>query len=429
MTETVAKDKLKRAGDVRIDEVLIITSSGFAQAVTPQVVGVEIYEDLFASFITGKLFIKDSQDITNLFPLIGEEIVKFKIITPSLEEKDAYTGEYYIYKMDDRIKIGDKEHAYVLHFISKDAINDLNKKISKGYSGKISDIVRKVLTEDTGLATKRTINVEDTANNLKYVSNFWSPIKNITYLCENAVNTKGSPSYIFFETKYGLNFVSLESLYAGTPITQRFIWDNYTSEVSSIGGSTTSVDRDYQRVLELHMPDAFNYIDRIQSGMYGSEIIYMDIMTKQYVHTAYVPEFEKDGNHLNKYPLWSKNTPVRPKALLIQEHQYYNNFDGYDVTSNTKSIQKRKSLLAQAEASKMMITVFGRTDYSVGQRVYLSVPKAGSTEKEAGQTNEDALLSGTYLISALRHYITRENHECTLELIKDSYMVDVNDSK
>lgn len=423
MSDVVAKDRVARAGDVQIDEVAVITSRGVLTVITPQVLGVEIFEDIFGTFITGKLFVQDLQNLTNILPLIGEEVVRFRVRTPSLPDADSYTGEYFIYKMDDRIHINDKQQAYVLHFISKDAINDMNKKVSKGFSGKISDIAQKVLTSAEGLETKRPINVEDTQNSLKYVSNFWSPSKNLTYLTESAVNATGSPSFLFFENKYGLNFVSLESLYIGTPIQQRFIVDNYTADVSKLGGSSRDIEKDYQRVLELRIGESFNYIDRIRSGMYGSEIIYMDLLTKQYVHKGYTPNFAEE-KHLNKFPLWSNLTPVRPKGLLIVERQYYNNFDGVDVTSNTKIVQRRKSLLAQAEASKVVITVFGRTDYSAGQRVALDIPKAG--ELQRGEDPLDPLLSGIYLVAAVRHYITRDNHECTLELIKDSYTVDVN---
>ena len=130
---SITENKISQAGDVNIEDVTTITSTGFAQNVTAQVMGIEIYEDMFASFITGKLMLKDSQDLTNLFPLIGEESVRIKINTPSLPEKDAYSGEFFIYKMDDKEKVSEREVIYVLHFISKDAINDMNKKMSKGY--------------------------------------------------------------------------------------------------------------------------------------------------------------------------------------------------------------------------------------------------------------------------------------------------------
>jgi hypothetical protein len=421
-------NKIKQAGDVTIDDVTIITSRGFAQTITPQVIGIEIYEDIFATFITGKLMIKDAQALMNLLPLVGEESIRLQVSTPSLPESAAYKREFFIYKMDDVIKTSARETLYVLHFISKEAITDLNRKISKAYSGKVSDIVSKIIKDPDGLSTTKTTNIEETKNKIKYTSNFWRPSKNMQFLTDNAESVTGSPSYLFFENKYGFNFVSLETLYTGTPLQQRFIADNYTAEINPLGGSSASIERDYQRVLDMQTPATFNYMDRIASGFYGSEIIYYDILTKQYVHTGYVPDFKKDGKHLNPHQTWTENNPSRPKALLLHENQYYNNFEGFDVTSNTKIVQKRKALLAQAESNKVIITVFGRMDYSAGQRVYLNVPVTGQIS--ATNTDpEDKLLSGNYLIAALCHFINRESHECTIELIKDSYLVDINDSK
>lgn len=422
-----ASNKVANAGDVDVDEVTLVSVKGFAQTITPQIIGIEIFEDLFAPFTTGKLIIRDSQDLTNLMPLIGEELVRLKIITPSLGEQHAFKGEFIIFKMEDRVKTLDREVIYTLHFISKEAIVDVNKKISRGFSGKVSDIMNKILTEDTNLGTKKEVNIEDTKNAIKYVSNFWTVTKNIQYLCDSAVNTGGSPSYVFFESKYALNFISLDTMYKGLPIFQRFISDNYSAESLPLAGSGRSVEQDYQRILELHTPQSYNYIDRLKSGLYGSEILYMDLMTKQYVHHWYKPKFE-DGNHLNEYPLWRPEVIARPKAVLIHDHTYYNNYDGYDDVTNSKIIQKRKSLLAQAEANKITIVVYGRTDYSVGQKVRVEIPRA--TQIKAGDPNlMDGVLSGNYLIGALRHVISRRSHQCVLELIKDSYMVDINDPK
>lgn len=419
-------DKISNAGDVSIEDVTIITAAGFAQTITPQVIAIEIFEDVFSPFISGKLVVKESQDLTNLFPLLGEETVRLNIVTPSLPEKDAYKGEYFLYKLDDRIKTQERELVYVLHFISKEAINDLNTKTSRAYSGKVSDIVREILTKKDGLDTKKKVNIEETKNTTKFVSNFWAPSKNLQVACDNAVNENGSPSYVFFENKYALNFISLETLYTGAPLIQRFKWDNYSAEVRPTGGSDTDIEKDYQRVLELNMNETFDYIERIRNGMYGSEIIYYDLMTKQYVHKAYGPEFKED-KHLNDHPLYSEKIPVRSKAMLMLEHQYYNNFDGFDNTSNTKIIQRRKHLLTVAEAYKISITVWGRTDYSVGQRVYLEVPKTA----QLGPKDDpiDQYMSGVYLISALCHLINRESHTCVIELTKDSFLVDPNDPK
>lgn len=422
-------DKISIAGDVRIEDVTIISSQGLAQNIQPQIVGIEIYEDIFSTFITGKLFVRDSQDLQNFLPLIGEETLRLRVITPSLPDDQAYIGEYAIYKMDNKGKTSQREVVYCLHFISKDAIVDLNKNISRAYGGKVSDIVKTLIENKYGLESKKKANIEETKNVTKFVSNWWSPVQSIQYACDTAINQNDSPSYVFFENKFGLNFVSLETLFSGSPIKQRFISDNYTREVSDASGAASrDIEKDYQRILDLDASMGFDYMERLRSGMFGSELITFDVLTKQYVHVGYnATEDFKKSKHANEYPLWSDNVPARQKAVIIYGSKYYNNFEDFDDVTNTRSIQKRKSLLAQAEGHKVNITVFGRTDYSAGQRIYLSVPKATQIKKT--DDPEDKILSGNYLIGAICHLITTESHQCTMELIKDSYMVNLNDPR
>ena len=417
-----AVEKLSFAGDVQIHDVTIITTSGFATTITPQVVTIEIYEDLFSPFITGKVVLRDAQELVNLFPLVGEEIIRLDISTPSISAKDSIRGEFYIYKMDDRIKLAEREVAYALHFVSKECIIDVNKKLSKAYSGKVSDIVTKILKED--LETIKPLHIEETKNITKYISNFWTITRNLQYLSDNAININDSPTYVFFENKYGLNFVSLDSLYGDNPVFQKFIWDNYVAERK---GATRDLNKDYQRILEIRTPEVYNYLERLKSGMYGSELIAFDILTKQYMNVEYAPKFS-ETKHLNPNPLWSSNAISRPRATLIQDHRYYNNFDGYDDVTNSKSLQKRTSLMTQAEAFKLEIVVFGRTDYSVGQKVYVELPKNTQIKKNEIEW-QDKVYSGYYLISALCHRITRTQHECVMELIKDSYGMNLDASK
>lgn len=423
----MSTEKNNKAGDISIDEVSIISIKGFAQDITLQVMGIDIYEDLFGTFMTGKLHIRDAQELTSLFPLVGEEVVKIRLKTPTLKDEEGYVGEFFIYKMDDVVKERDREIIYTLHFISKEAIISLNTKISRTLSGKVSDIAKTILSSDWGFNTKKNLNIEETSNTTKYISNFWDPTYNLTYLCDKAINVNNSPSYLFYENKYGLNFVSLDSLYGVDTVFQKFIWDNYSAEVDSVGGSRKSLERDFQRVLDIRPSTHFNYMQRLKSGMYGSETITYDVVTKQYTHTAFKPEFNK-ANHLNNNPLWSDVSPTLVGSNVYFVPKYYNNFDDYDDVTNSKILGYRKSILAQAEANKVTITVFGRTDYSVGKKVYLELPK-NTQLTESDIEWENKIISGNYIISAICHNITRKQHTCVLELSKDSYMVNLNDTK
>jgi hypothetical protein len=416
---------LRFAGDVSINKVKVVSSSGFHQDIANQVKGIQIFEDLLSPFITGSLIIKDSLDLINLFPFVGEEFLELDISTPTLKQGNI-TGKFYIYKMTDRDFIGDKSVVYQLHFTSQESLIDLNKSISKSFSGKVSDIVTRFLTDKTiGLQVTNKPTIEETSNETKYISNFWSPIKNIIYLTENATTKSGSPSYVFFENRSGYNFVSLESLYA-KPVTQTFIKDNYVRDNRGSSGSVKNIQEDYKRISNIKVPVGIDYIDRIQSGAYSSRMYTYDLATKKVSSKNFsAADAFPNRKHLNEFPAYSKKVIYRYGAKILNELKYYNNFSNFGDATNTKFIQERISLLKQAESTKVEITVPGRCDYTVGQKVELKLYKAEPLNKN-DKSVLDNMFSGNYIIAAINHQISKEMHECSMELIKDSLLVNLD---
>jgi hypothetical protein len=418
---------IRFAGDVNVEQISITSRNGFTQNITNQVVGVELFEDLFSSFLTGNIIVKDSLDLINLFPLVGEEKVKIKINTPSFEGfGKVIDNEFYIYKLSDVEFTGDKNKVYRLHFISSEAIVDVNKRISKSFSGKVSDIVKEIVNNQSyGLETKKFLNIEDTANSTKYVSNFWSPIVNINYLTGNAVTSESDPNYIFFENRTGFNFISLTKLYTQAS-TQMFVDDSWLRDFDNDTGNRRNVEEEYKRIIEISIPNGFNYMDNIRAGMYSSKIITYDIVTKKYASKHYniLDGWKKESN-LNPYPLVSNKRIDSPWSTVIREQKYFNNFDKYSDVTNTNTLQKRISQLLQAEGNRIEIVVPGRTDYTVGQKVEIKLYKNQPTSKEDTDFI-DNVNSGFYIISAVNHFFTREKHECRMELIKNSYKINLN---
>ena len=418
---------IRFAGDVSVRKADIVTQNGVYQDIRAQILNIHVYEDLFSPFISGIVIIKESLDLVNLFPLVGEELLNLEISTPSLPS--TLRGEFHIYKLSEREVIGDKSIVYTLHFISKEAIIDLNKKISRGFGGKVSQIATTILKEpNIGLETIKNILVEPSSNSTKYVSNFWSPIKNINYLCDNGINTNGSPTFIFFENREGFNFISLETLY--TPdILQTFVNDKYTRDTRDGIGSIKNIDEDFKRILEIRVPVAFDYMDRIRGGMGASNMILYDFTKKQYSVSSFdmLRNFDQQ-RHLNQFPLISNKNIRRGDSMIINATKYFGNFNGFGDVTNTAILQKRISLLKQAEAVKIEIVVPGRVDYTVGKKVKLDLPRIEPISK-LDIDMQDKIFSGTYLISAINHYIDKEKHECHMELIKDSFIINLNNRK
>jgi len=299
--------------------------------------------------------------------------------------------------------------------------------MSLPHSGRISDIVSNIISTKLKVSDNdlpKTYNVEETSNKTKFISNFWSPVKAINYCANRALNANNSPTYLFFENKHGINFVSLDTLYQ-LPVQYTFESNKRTSSIEKDGTVTKNISKDYNTILEYYTDDPYNYFDRIKEGYYGSEIIYYDILSQQYVHKGYGANFG-DGARLNKHSPFNVTTPISPKSKLILGHQYYNNYEGYgSETSNVKTISRRQALLAQAETTKLKIVVYGRTDYSCGIKVNVQIPKYGVVQKSDSNTL-DYELSGNYIISALSHNITKKEHKCVMELIKDSYIAEVD---
>jgi len=416
---------IRFAGDVSIDKARIITPSGFYQDIAAQIINVQVYEDIFSPFMTGSLIVKESLDLVNLFPFIGEEFLDLEISTPTLESKNI-SGRFYIYKLTDRELLGDRSVVYQLHFISQEAVVDLNKKISKVFTGTVSDLVRNFVTGITdGLETKKKVFVEPTANSIKYISNFWSPIKNLLYLTQHSLNKNKTPNYVFFENRDGFYFISLDSLYTAG-VYQEFTYDRYTRDQLANGKDVRNITQDYKRILEIKIPTGYDYIDRIRSGMLSSRLISYDLTKKTYINKNYnmFQRFDKQ-KHLNKYPINSDKAIFRNAAVIMNIPRYYNNFNGFGDVTNYSYIQERLSLLKLAESNKLEITVTGRADYTVGKKVAIVLNKIEpitQTEKDI----TDKMFSGYYLIAAINHYVDRDKHECVMELIKDSSQISMN---
>lgn len=422
-----AKNTLRFAGDVNIDKVVITTSRGVTLNIMAQMLELHIYEDLFSPFITGSMVLRESLDLMNLMPLIGEEFLELTVTTPTIPNAQI-KGKFHIYKMNDRTLTGDRNVAYELNFISIESLIDANKKISKVLSGKISDIVKTFVNDKVdGLESEKKFIVEPTRNSIKYISNFWSPVKNLTYLSENSIAETQAPSFLFFENRDGFNFRSLDQLYSGQ-VLQKFKYDKYTRDNFPLGGNALNIIQDYSRIGTYEVPVVHDYMDRLRSGMLGSRLFSYDSTKKTYTAKNYSAQARfPSQKHLNPNPLFSKKSTVRPQSLQILYPRAFETFTSFGDTTNARILQERISVLKMAEAQKMNITVPGRCDYTVGMVVDVTMFKNQPIKKR--DLNEDILdkmLSGKYLVGAINHTITSEGHDCYMELIKDSTIKDTN---
>jgi hypothetical protein len=207
------KNTLKFAGDIDVYDVKISSANGIVLDVYSVMTEMNIYEDIAAPAVSGDITLNDSLDLANLFPLIGEEKILIRFKTPGFNAESEFAMVFYIYKMSDRIQSADKNVTFTLHFSTFEAVRDLNSKISRGYSGKLDELVRQQLTDPKHLATDKDLFIGKFKNNLTYVSNYWTPFQNLNYLATRAISeTNNASNVMFFENHKGYVFEALDVL-------------------------------------------------------------------------------------------------------------------------------------------------------------------------------------------------------------------------
>jgi hypothetical protein len=160
----------------------------------------------------------------------------------------------------------------------------------------------------------------------------------------------------------------------------------------------------------------------IASKQYSFDIISKNVDIKEYDMFTEFPEH----NGLNLNPLYSKKTIFKTNSFIINRQRHWDNFTDKGDSSNSKFLQKRISLLKAADSSKIQITVPGRTQYTVGQKVLVELNKIETVDRENKEDTLDKYLSGAYIIGAINHSIDRDIHECTMELFKDSLLIELD---
>jgi hypothetical protein len=396
---------IRFAGDFKFQYVRLASfNTDNVLDITNLIGGVDVYESIWSPFLTLDITVLDSLGLSSKFPIIGEEFIEMDLRGP-----DGITGlpmrQFYIYKLSDVTIHADRSKSYILKCISTEALVDMNLKLSKSFSGQPSDIVREILI-DKNIESKKPLITQESKNKIKYISNYWSPIQNIQFLCKKAVSKeKDSPSYIFFETKRGFNFVTLDSLISKSSVGEF----SYT-----INPRLKDIEQKAKIIDTLYVDESFDYITKLKSGSLGMRSIEVDSLYKNYKYSYYdfVSGFSSFAR-LNEFPINSENVTRRLNAKM----QYRISSDEVE-----EGFTKRQTEISSITSMGLQIEVPGNFNLAAGDVIDLFVYADTISTGNVTDMKKmlDMVLSGRYLVTSIKHTIDREKHSMSLIVNKDS---------
>lgn len=418
-------DQINYAGEVRLTKCNLISSAGTKGVdITNIVYHIEIFEDIFSNSLSGNIILTETYNLRNQLPLIGEEILEIEFNTPTFTQK--FTKSFYVYRMTDHVIQGDKKMAYCLHFMSLENVYDLNTKLSRSFLGNTHEIATSLFNQYVRIPeVPKEIYAEESSNKIKFVANFWSPYKCLNYAASRSTDMTSfqTPNFLFFESRSGFNFRSLNSLMKA-PTVYSYLYDTKSRRTNTIedGCSVRDINQEYHSAFNMIVDEPFDYITRELNGVFSHKVIQHNLLNKNVTSHVYNywNDFEQT-NHLGVAPLCSEYVDFNDTGTLYSTKTIYPSMHNNINDISGEIVSKRISLLGHPDLHKIKVVVAGRTDIEVGQVVEFKMAKYGHlTQENKNDDMSDKYWSGNYLITNIKHQVTAKDHQMTLSLSKDA---------
>ena len=350
-------EKIKDVGEV-ITENITITSRGKNIDIKSMATQTVIYEDIFSNVMTGHTVIQDAASFITHLPLSGMETITVMFRSPGFKQA-TLKKTFHITSVENRL-LGEKEQAYILHFISTEALLDNVTTIGKKLKGKTDVIITKIFNEY--LKQKKNLVVtERHVSDTVLVSPAWSPLKVINWIC-NRSYTK-TPSVLFFEGNKNFYLSSIARLMMQPPFTKY----SYVSTTST--GVYKDLASKYNNITKISPIDFIDVFKGQDYGYYTSSLITHDITLKEYKEFTW-------NHHTELAKLGNRGTQVFPSDLPKNSSTYravrtkqYKMFDETPDPYYEKWAMQRNSFMYEAQNLRFVIEVPGKTDIEVGKIV------------------------------------------------------------
>jgi len=450
------KPGLQKAGSVDIVDLKIIGSTGKVIDLKDFLVELNVYEDIFSNTLYGDIVLSDSRNLIDFLPIIGEEYITVHFRTPSFEKRgDFIKKTFRVYRLSNRTIVRDNNtQLFTLHFASMELFFDMVLPVYKSFEGNVSEVALDVF--NTYLKTPRNFDlsadekkletktaetsfyVAETDNNIKFVSPGWTPLKIINWLASKAMPKEDTKAkdYLFFETTKSFYFISLEKIFKNSHDSKNIV-DVYTYAASNLKeDKSPNIRREMALANSVEMVESNDYIKNYTNGYLINRLITLDVFNKKYelIDYDYTEDYKNNyhtsGEGKDAIPLFNLDGlkspgssvsfyPVNPRLFQNSTTDYFKD----NISEKMKDIYgNRKSSLLGMTNVKLNVTVPGRTDIEVGRMLYFKFPGLGpkSPQDQTETTGFDKAYSGKYLITAVHHRVTSQEHVIMMEIVKDS---------
>ena len=459
-----------------IVESATITSlkDGRPISIKDQLLTFQYIERVDAPYVVGKIDLIDSAGLINILPIQGGEPVSITVSTFKKDFPQKY--DFVIWTVQNRF-VQQNKQTYSIGLISKEALTNEIVRVKNKLVGNPADIALTLLKTGGYINSDKDVFSEPSKFDVSLIAKRRRPFDIINEMAKksvsvNAVYTsdttaeeesstsetlesvRGSAGFLFWETKRGYNFFSVDSLCADpsdndsesfptSPLSASHLWGPYEEKA----GNLDNEDGQFN-ILESNFISEVDILHSLRRGKYSSLMVFFNHSTGQYDEYVYklsdtydsmtqlgnqqkVSLVKVDANNLGDYP-------SRIMSILLDHETWYNGKEPASPepsdgsTSPSQYSDRHKFYASQSIAryellknQACVVVIPGNIDICAGDQVNINlinkVPQQGRSEQLY-----DPESSGRYLIAEVTHKFENnssipEKYLTTLRLLRDSY--------
>ena len=305
------KTVLRQSQEVNIAQCIIESNTGGDQKdIVDLITDIYYYESILEPSIrtniiyvdTGKTIQKGqtTQTLIEGLPLQGTESVKIKI-TDGNDIKLEF--EQFVTQI---VPVGQDttKSVVTLDLVSEEGIINYKASVNQRFDGKVSEHVKKILTDKKYLGTEKKLDIESTENTYNFIGNQKRPFYSILWLAKKSIPSlqgakQNTAGYFFYETSEGFKFKSIDSLLSQEK-KKSFIYNQTPDSAGENLPSGYSA-----KILEHSVDDVSGDIQsKLQMGTYSTRTIlfdpfncYYEVITKEAEKTELITHIHFDAKY------------------------------------------------------------------------------------------------------------------------------------
>ena len=414
------------------------------------VIAFTYFENIFSPTITARAIVVNTgntvkgedgrmQTVFNGLPIRGGERLLIKIagnsnINKGLDFSDRPSRYFHVGSVTN-VLIDEGTETFTLNLVSRETITNETVRVGKKFptSQKISDSVKNILKDY--IKTDKNIEVDPTQNPYGFIGNMKKPFSIITWLASKSVPGKGSSKdssagFLFYETKEGFNFRSIDNLIDEKPFRK-----NYTFTPGVV--NSEDKNRDF-KILRYAINRNQDLIAKLERGAFSSQRYYINpvsfkpsisvFKSSDYLKKSGMSKLgskqidlprvdDKSDKTLGELP-----TRIFVSMLDIGTVEEEATEEGWNTPSkrnadpekiNAQSMMRYNQLFTQV----LEITIPLNSSLSAGNIIRCEFPQTSDTKRK----EPDPETSGLYMIKELAHYFDGKGSYSKLKLVRDSF--------